>query len=133
MKTLKSIGAIVVGVISVFVLSFLTDTALEKTGLMKIPFSTNPLWLMIFVTIYRNVFVVISSYITAKLAPNNPIIHSIIFGGIGFVLGIVGTIIMWQEPPHWYPIALVILGIPCAWYGGKLFITRKNQNKTSVN
>jgi hypothetical protein len=30
-------------------------------------------------------------------------------------------IVKWDVPPHWYGIALVLLALPCAWTGGKLF------------
>ena len=120
MKTLKSIGAVVAGIIAIFALSIITDVTLEKSGMMKLPFADNPLWLMIFVTFYRNVYVFAGSYLTATLAPDKPMKHSIILASIGFVLGVVGAIMMWHVPPHWYPIALIILGWPSAWLGGKL-------------
>ncbi len=120
MKTLKSIGAIVAGIIVIFALSTITDVTLEKGGIMKLPFADNPLWFMILVTIYRNIYVVAGSYFTAALAPDKPMKHSIILASIGFVLGVIGAIVMWHEPPHWYPIALIILGWPSAWLGGKL-------------
>ena len=42
-STLKSIGAILVGLIAVVVLSTLTDVILESTGLMQTnPFDANP-------------------------------------------------------------------------------------------
>ncbi|GHN01708.1 hypothetical protein WSM22_31970 [Cytophagales bacterium WSM2-2] len=119
MKTLKSIGAVLAGLVAIFFLSHVTDVILEKTSLMKLPFADNPLWVMIGVTIYRCVYVVIGSYITAALAPGKPMKHSIILGAIGFVLGILGAVMMWHEPPHWYPVSLVILGVPSAWLGGK--------------
>lgn len=120
MNTLKSIGAIVAGIIVIFALSTITDAILENSGFMKLPFASNPLWLMIFVTLYRNVYVLAGSYLTATLAPDKPMKHSVILASIGFVLGVVGAIVMWHEPPHWYPIALIVLGWPSAWLGGKL-------------
>ena len=27
--------------------------------------------------------------------------------------------------PHWYPLLLVVVSIPCAWLGGKLFVMRR--------
>lgn len=119
-NTLKSTGAILAGIIAVFALSHVTDLLLEKNRLMNLPFDSNPLWLKVFVTFYRNLYVVVSSYITASLAPHKPMKHALIFGGIGLVLGILGAIAMWHEPPHWYPVALILLGMPCAWLGGKL-------------
>lgn len=119
-NSLKSVGAIVGGILVVFVLSHVTDLVLEKSGWMKIPFNTNPLWVMLAVTFYRNVYVVAGSYVAASLAPKNPMKHVFIFTFIGFLLGTLGTIAMWHEPPHWYPIALVILGVPSALLGGVL-------------
>lgn len=119
-NTLKSIAAIFVGLITVFVLSHLTDFVLKKTGVMKIPFDQNPLGIMIIVTIYRSIYVVGGCYIAATLAPDKPMLHAMGLGAIGFALGVLGAIAMWDKPPHWYPIALIILALPCAWLGGKL-------------
>jgi hypothetical protein len=120
MNTIKSIGAVFSGLILIFALSHLTDQVLEKTGFMLLPFHENSFGFMIFVTAYRCIYVVAGSYLTAALAPDRPMRHSIILGSIGFVLGIVGAIAMWEHPPHWYPVSLVILGVPSAWLGGKL-------------
>ena len=126
MKTLKSIGAILAGMIAIFALSTLTDVVLEKSGLMKLPFADNPLWLMILVTLYRNIYVLAGSYVTASLAPGEPMKHSIILASIGFILGIAGAVVMWHVPPHWYPIALIILGWPSCWLGAKLKTEKAN-------
>ena len=118
--TLKSIGAILVGIIVVFALSTITDVLLETNGWMKLPFSDNPLWLMWVVVLYRNIYVVLASYIVALLAPANPMKHAMIFAWIGLVLGILGAVAMWHEPPHWYPVVLIVLGFPSAWLGGRV-------------
>jgi hypothetical protein len=99
--TLQSTGAVLAGIIAVFALSTITDLILETTGVMKLPFAGKPLWLMIAVTAYRSIYVISSSYITAKSAPVKPMKYTIIFGAIDFVLGTIGTIIMRKEPPHW--------------------------------
>ena len=120
MTTLKSILAVFAGIVTVFLLSHVTDYILEKSGFMLLPFDSNPMWVKLFVTFYRTMYVVAGSYVAATLAPNKPMKHSFIYGAIGCVLGTLGAIAMWNEPPHWYPIALVLLGIPAAWLGGKL-------------
>jgi hypothetical protein len=120
MKTLKSIGAVLAGLILIFALSHLTDVVLEKTGIMLQPFDKNPLWFMLFVTAYRLIYVSAGTYLAAVLAPDRPMLHAMILGTIGFVMGLLGAIAMWDHPPHWYPVALVILGWPFAWLGGKL-------------
>jgi hypothetical protein len=123
--TVKSIGAVLAGMVTIFVLSGATDAVLERADIMKLPFGTNPLWFILLVVLYRQVYVAAGAYITAALAPARPMKHVIILATIGFVLGIGGTIVMWHEPPHWYPIALVVLGWPSAWLGGWLRAGRK--------
>src|SRR3712207_2510015 len=103
-NTFKSIGAVLVGLVAIFFLSHITVMVLEKTGLMRIPFGENPLWLMLLVTFYRCLYVTAGSYITAVLAPANPMKHSMILASIGFVLGILGAIAMWDQSPNWYPV-----------------------------
>ena len=87
---------------------------------MKMPFDYNASWFIILVIIYRNIYGVIGSYITAALAPAKPMRHAMIGGFIGFVLSIIGAIVMWDKPPHWYAISLIIFALPAAWLGGKL-------------
>ncbi|MCD9015419.1 hypothetical protein [Parachryseolinea silvisoli] len=120
MKTLKSIGAVLAGLVAVFVLSGATDALLEGTGIMKQPFADNGTGFILLVVLYRQLYVAIGAYITAALAPDKPMKHAMILAGIGFVLGIVGAIVMWHLPPHWYPISLVVLGWPSAWIGARL-------------
>ena len=122
---LKSIGAVLLALIVVGVLSHATDFVLEQTGFMKLPFSDNPLWLMFFVTFYRTVYVVVGGYVAAWLAPSKPMRLVTIYACIGFLLGTAGAVAMWHEPPHWYPVALILLGVPAAWLGGKLRVSRE--------
>jgi uncharacterized BrkB/YihY/UPF0761 family membrane protein len=117
---LKSIWAVVAGFLTTVILSILTDQILEKTGLMKIPFDSNSNGFIGFVILYRTIFGLLGSYITAALAPNKPMRHVMIGAFIGLLLAILGTIAQWDVPPHWYPITLIILALPTAWLGGKL-------------
>ncbi|TGL56996.1 hypothetical protein EHQ58_15530 [Leptospira ognonensis] len=120
MKVLKSIGAVFTGLFVVFALTHLTDHILERENLMLIPFDKNPFWLMLVVTAYRLVYVAVGSFLTAYLAWGRPILHAMILGSIGCLLGIAGAIAMWDQGAHWYPVTLVILGWPAAFIGGKL-------------
>jgi uncharacterized membrane protein len=121
---LKSIKAILAGFVLVVLISIATDLALMKTGLMKQPFDLNSSWFIGFVIFYRCLYAAIGSYLTARLAPNNPMRHSMIGGAIGFALSIAGAIAMWDRPPHWYAVSLIVTALPCAWLGGHLFITK---------
>lgn len=124
MKTLKSIGSIVAGIFAIFLLSHVTDLVLEKTGIMKLPFDQNPFWFMILVVAYRCLYVAVGGYLTVALAPSRPMLHALILGTLGTILGILGAVAMWHLPPHWYPISLVILGIPSIWLGARLRMSR---------
>jgi hypothetical protein len=117
---LKSIWAVVAGFLTTVVLSILTDQILQKTGIMKIPFDSNSNIFIGFVILYRTVFGLLGSYITAALAPNRPMRHVMIGAFIGLFIATLGTIAQWDVPPHWYPISLIILALPTAWLGGTL-------------
>ncbi len=48
--------------------------------------------------------------------------HAMIVGGLGFVASIAGAVATWNRGaefgPHWYPVALIVAALPCAWLGG---------------
>jgi hypothetical protein len=54
--------------------------------------------------------------------------HAMIGGVLGFFLSIVGAVTTWSRSaefgPHWYPVTLVVLALPCAWLGGMLYERR---------
>ena len=121
MKIAKSIGAILVGVIAIVVLSVITDMILEKSGIFPPPEQGLFVpWMLMLALIYRCIYAVAGGYITATLAPNKPMLHAIILGVIGIVASAFGAIAAWNLSAHWYPIALVITALPCTWLGGKL-------------
>ena len=119
-NTFKSVGAVFAGLVAIFVLSHITDFALEKPGIMKLPFSDNPTWFILLVLAYRLAYSVLGCYIAATLAPDKPMRHAMILGIIGVVLSTLGLVAMWEQEPKWYPILLVVFALPCAWLGGKL-------------
>ncbi len=120
-STLKSISAVLAGFVLVIVLSFATDLFMIKSGRMKQPFDLNSTGFIIFVVFYRSLFGIAGSYLTAALSPNRPMRHAMIGGFIGFFMSILGAVAMWDKPPHWYPVALILTVLPCAWTGGRLW------------
>ena len=80
--------------------------------------------LFVLATAYRTIYTVAGGYITARLAPNKPMGHVWTLGVIGMLAAIAGTVATWNKGPEfgpkWYPLALVVLAIPCVWLGGKL-------------
>jgi hypothetical protein len=123
MTILKSILAVLAGLIFIFVTHNGIDFILESLGIFTPPtvrFDTT--WMVVTALIYRAIFSVIGCYITAALAPSRPMLHAMILGGIGLVLSTVGVIVSIKIDlgPVWYPIALVVMTLPCAWLGGQL-------------
>ena len=123
-NTLKGIGAVLAGVIAVVVLSLGTDMVLHATGVF-------PPWgqpmsdaLFLLATVYRTIYCIAGSYIAARLAPNRPMAHALVLGVMGFIISTAGAVATWNRGPelgpHWYPVALIVTAIPCAWLGGKL-------------
>ena len=72
---------------------------------------------------YRVVYAVLGSYIAARLAPRNPMRHAMILGAVGLVLSTLGAAggIAADMGPIWFPIALVLTTLPCAWLGGFIY------------
>ena len=80
--------------------------------------------MVITATVYRAVFSVIACYIVAALAPRRPMLHAMILGGIRVVLSTIGAVvgIHYDLSPAWYPTVLILISLPCAWLGGKLYV-----------
>ena len=123
-RVLRSIGAVLAGLLLIIIITTATDSVMHTTGVFPLagePMS-NALWLL--ATAYRIVYGVAGSFIAARLAPDRPMRHALALGVVGFVLSIVGAVATWDRGPgfgpKWYPLALVVIAIPCAWLGGKL-------------
>ena len=122
----RSIGAILAGFVFVFLISLGTDEVLHMSGVFP-PWGASMTGFegaLLLATVYRVIFGVAGSYITARLAPDRPMKHALIGGFIGLALSIVGAAATWNGGPaygpHWYPLALVATALPTAWAGGKL-------------
>jgi hypothetical protein len=119
----RSVAAIVTGFLVVVLLSLGTDQILHMLNVY--PPWGQPMWEPgdnLLALGYRSVFTVLGGYVTARLAPSNPMRHVLMLAAIGLVVGVVaaiGTIPM-KLGPAWYPIALALTGPAFTWLGGKL-------------
>lgn len=124
MNILKSIWAILAGFLTVVLLSTGTDFVLENTGIFPSYADQmqngSPVWLLLTALIYRSIYTVLGGYVTALLAPTNPMKHIIILAILGTIGGIAGVFAGWQYGNQWYPIALAVTAFPLVWLGGKL-------------
>ena len=127
-RLLRSSAAIVVGFLSVAVLSLGTDQVLHM--LQVYPPWGEPMYapsLNLLALSYRIVYTILGGYITAVLAPHAPMRHVAIVGILGLVTataGAIAAISMADLGPNWYPIALAVTGFPCVWLGGMIYRAR---------
>jgi hypothetical protein len=121
---LRSTCAVLAGVVLVFILSLGTDVVLHATGIFPPWFQPMSDALFVLATVYRIVYGIAGGYITARLAPDRPMKHAVALGIVGLILSIAGAAATWNAGPElgprWYPLALVVTALPCAWLGGKL-------------
>jgi len=116
----RRIGAVLAGLLAIFILSTATDVALHATGVF-------PPWgermsdaLFLLALAYRIVYGVAGCYVTARLAPDRPMQHALALGAVGVVFSTAGAVAMWDAGPAWYSLAVIAIAMPCAWAGGKL-------------
>ncbi len=123
-RILRRIGAVLAGLLTVAILDTGIDVLLHVTGVYPPWFQpmATPLWLLAIG--YRTVDGIIGGYIAARLAPDRPVKHALALGIIGVVMSTAGVVATWHKGPEfgpkWYPIALVVIALPCALIGGKL-------------
>ncbi len=98
-STLRSIGAVVAGLLFIFIVSTVIDVVMHATGVF--PPWGKPMSDALFglATAYRIVVSVTGAAVTWNKGPE--------FG------------------PHWYPLLLIVISIPCGWLGGKFFEMRR--------
>ncbi len=126
-NTFKSIGAVLAGIVVGAVLSIGTDLALAALHVFPPLGSTAFLpWMLAVALVYRCVYTFASGYLTAMLAPQRPMRHVIILGIVGILVSSAGVVAGWKLSEHWYPIALVVIALPCAWLGGRLRVHEGN-------
>lgn len=121
---LRSVGAVLAGLLVVIIITTATDALMHATGIFP-PWGqpmSDSLFVLAFA--YRIVYGIVGGYITARIAPNQPVKHALLLGVIGFVLSLAGAAATWNRGPEfgpkWYPLALIVIAIPTAWLGGKL-------------
>lgn len=121
---LRSIGAVVAGLIAIIITHTGTDAVLHATGVFPPVFTRMSDGLFGLALAYRVAFSIFGCYLTARLAPNRPMFHSLMLGAVGTILSIAGAAAAWNKVPElgpkWYLVALVFTAIPCALIGGWL-------------
>jgi|SRR6267143_754900 len=123
---LRSICAVLAGMLAGIIPTIVTDIVLHAIGVFP-PWGQSMVGFdgpLLLATVYRTVYGVLASYIIARLAPDRPMLHALVGGGVGLAVSILGAVVTWNKGPafgpHWYPLALVVLAMPQSWAGGRL-------------
>lgn len=121
-RLVRSALAVLGGLVAIVALSMLADEVAYALGVFergKVTYETEP---YVIATAYRAVIGVAGCWLAARLAPSHPMRHALIVGGIGVVMTTAGVAAAFSMDlgPVWYPIALLVVTMPCAWLGGVL-------------
>lgn len=123
-RLLRSVGAVIAGLITNIVLAGAIDAALHAAGVY--PPLSQPMdddrWVLALVT--RIVAGVIGGVLTARLAPARPIRHVVVLGCIGTLISVLGVLFTWNKGPefgpHWFSLSIALSALPCTLLGGVL-------------
>ncbi len=125
-NTFGSILAGLAGIATVVIPTSISDAILNHAGYYPSHGQPAPGSHFAVATVYRVIFGLAGGYVTARLAPNRPVGHSLVLGALGLVLTLAGTIATWDKGPdfgpHWYPIGLMVLTMPQSWAGAKMWL-----------
>jgi len=130
MKILRSIGALVAGFLTCFVLAILTDVVLVMAGVLPDPkhpeLYSDGLYVIIFA--YTTLYSGVGGWVTARVAATKPLQHALVLGVLGMSASAFGAWANWDKATghEWYPIALIIMAIPACYAGGWLHARRKH-------
>lgn len=120
----RSSWAVAAGFLAVAALSIGTDVLLGLAGVLPKVGTPLPEPMAAVALGYRTLYTIGGGYLTARLAPERPMRHATILGAIGTLVALAGLVATWGKDlgPAWYPISLVILGIPAARLGACLHV-----------
>jgi len=119
----RSAGAVLGGTLASAALALGTDQALYWIGLFPpITQVTYQAPRFIAATTYRVIYAILGFYLIARLAPSRPWRH--VWAGAAIALAAsaagVAAALTHDMGPLWYPVALAVTILPCAWLGGTL-------------
>ena len=130
-QTGRSIMAVVVGIVAGVLPTVISDAVLHASQVFPPLGQSMSDRLFVLATAYRIAFSTLGSYVIARLAPNRPARQALIGGIIGVILSAIGAAVTWNHVPslgpQWYPIALIVTALPCAWLGGKVRLMQLGQ------
>src|SRR5216110_2288119 len=98
-RPLRSIWAVLPGLLFIFIVTTIVDVVLHSTGVF--PPWGKPMSDALFgvATAYRIVVSIVGCYIAARLAPNRAMGHALALGVVGVVVSAIGAAVTWNKGP----------------------------------
>jgi hypothetical protein len=115
-----SILAVVAGFLTTAVASTAVDAILHATRVYPPAGERMADGLFVLALSYRAVATVGGGWVTARLAPNQPMKHAVFLAGVGTLAGLAGVGVSLAHPelgPLWYSVLIVVTAIPCVFAG----------------
>ena len=126
----RSVAALLAGFLAVVILSLAADALMHSTGVFPPLGQPMPDSRFLLALSYRTAIAIFGGYLVARLAPDRPMRHALLSGGIGLVISAIGVAATWNAGPefgpHWYPIALAATALPTAWAGA--YVAERHQS-----
>ncbi len=126
----RSVAALLAGFVAVVILSLAADALMHSTGIFPPLGQPMPDSRFFLALAYRTAIGIFGGFLVAKIAPDRPMRHALLSGGIGLVISAIGVVLTWDAGPefgpHWYPIALAATALPTAWAGAHIAELKRN-------
>jgi len=124
MSTLKSIGAVLAGLLFTIIVTTIVDIILHYSHAYPPMGQAMSNAQAVLASSYRIIITIIAAYLTAKFSPGKPMRDALILGCVGLLLGVVGAVATWNSGlgPRWYAVSLAVLALPECWLGARLYL-----------
>jgi hypothetical protein len=126
----RSIGAVLAGLISIVILSGVISAILTQTDVFpkgKLPLHGS-LSVVMSILVYQVIIYAVGCFATVKLAPQDPMQHVLVLGGLGTILNLASGLGLATKNGvvfFWFYLSLAVLSLLTAWVSGKLYGMKK--------
>lgn len=119
---LRSTVAVVTGFVLIVALAFGADLVLRSAMPDAIDAAgrVESVPVLLLISAYMGLFIAFGCYVTARLAPDRPMRHALILGGLGLASTVAGSVAGWGTQPDWWHVLSVVTVMLWAWLGGRI-------------
>lgn len=118
----RSVVAVLSGFLLITALSFGTDLAIRAAmpALFEVNGRTDSVAVLLLTIGYVGLYATLGGYLTARMAPTQPMRHALLLGWLGLLFNAGGSYATWDTAPAWYHLVSLALVMFWAWLGGRM-------------